>query len=604
MRIFRNLQTKLIVGMATVLLLHALFLVALLERTSARQLEDRYASTMRESVVKTRQLVDKELETIVAGAKKLNVDTDLYLLITNMATRANVDAHEKYNELDDRYFGDIQSIFRTNLTAPYFYSINKNLYYPYERFMASSLYHKSLEKRPYEHWAPTHRLTSEAQLMWGLPQKQLGNLNVFTYVRRINSIIVLDKQIVRIPLDIPNPYLIVDIRADLFDEYFSSSLLTPNSQFVVTTAAGELIAASDGAIASGDGDIYPWLADPPGSFPEENFALLRLPIGGEEHLVVMSASEVNGFVMALLMPLGDLRLPLTERIGMPLILSLIVSFGLIILVALYFTHVSRPIKLVAEAAESGNFSMLERDPDGELGRITNSLKALNDRLNRYVRENDEMARREQQSTMRYLESQLNPHFLRNTLSKISLKALSAGQNEIADSIYELSDVLQYALDVRTHFVYLYQDLDRLTHYVDIMNEQMSQKTSLFYEIEPHLYNCIVPKMLLQPFVENSILHGFRDKDSSGIIRVRATMAGDSEVELFVEDNGNGMRSEDMESMLKDSAGSHIGLSNANQRIKLLYGEGYGVDLYHAAFMTVHVRIPYITEVPEDPSTAL
>ena len=145
-----------------------------------------------------------------------------------------------------------------------------------------------------------------------------------------------------------------------------------------------------------------------------------------------------------------------------------------------------------------------------------------------------------------------------------------------------------------HVVFFYQDLQQLKQFVMAMQENKPQSFSVYYDIDSQLYDSIVPKMFLQPFVENSIVHGFRDQESGGLIQIRGVIEGEDAV-YYIEDNGCGMDAQ-MLSSITDEKNRISGCGNVHRRITLLYGQKYGVSFFSERGRTVAtVRIPLVYE---------
>lgn len=145
--------------------------------------------------------------------------------------------------------------------------------------------------------------------------------------------------------------------------------------------------------------------------------------------------------------------------------------------------------------------------------------------------------------------------------------------EISKMLLSLSDMLQYTFRNRQELVVFEEEYLWLQNYLHIMQIRFEGKFTVRYEVEKEIFRCQVPKLLLQPLVENAIVHGFRGMESGGVLVLRAARAAEDETMLLleVEDNGGGMTEEELDNAMN---GDHnrIGLSNAKQRLRLIYGE--------------------------------
>ena len=568
---------------------------ALIVRMDADRMNEYYGVMTLDSVQKNMMLTDQYLDDAIRKVKHFNVDVDLHTLVLETAQGNMLNAYALITRLQHRYFDEYDDLVAANITSSAFISSYRSISVPYAKFCGTPLYAASLFHRPNESWMPTESLANVAQLELsarGQAKERFLSQQVFSYARQLTASTVVGNQILTLPSDIERPYLVLNFSPALFSRYFNTSLPTEHSFYFVSSEEAEIVSASSD-MPEGFLEAFDF------SLAEENRVITQ-KVDGVEYMIGVARSCVTPWLGAIVIPSSDITGALAAHVGRVLLIMLGISLFVFLLAVFYFTRMARPIETIASAAGKGSFaelSALSRPGyPKELGVITSTLQTLNAQVEAYARQNREIAAREQQSTIRFLESQLNPHFLRNTLSHLQLQALSAGQDKLASGIQELGDILQYALDTKAHFVYLYQDIDQLKRYVSIM--QARHETApirLYFEIDPDLYECIIPKMLLQPFVENSILHGFSRDSKNAMVRVRAEQDEAGRMHLYIEDNGRGIDPEKVSGLLDDSSGGHIGCANANQRIKLLYGPEYGVEFLRTEYTVVHITMPCVRD---------
>jgi two-component system sensor histidine kinase YesM len=186
-----------------------------------------------------------------------------------------------------------------------------------------------------------------------------------------------------------------------------------------------------------------------------------------------------------------------------------------------------------------------------------------------------------------LQAQINPHFLHNTLDTISWSAmrLTGGRNDTSSMINSLAGLLRYALHDASTLVTLSEELENTRVYLELQAIRYKDLFEVVWDIETGTETLSVIKLILQPIVENAIVHGVKPLGQNGIITVCAK-AGDGCLRLTVRDNGIGMdkRSADMlQKKLSDQEAiyveRHIGITNVNQRIRLFFGDKYGVHVF-------------------------
>lgn len=213
-----------------------------------------------------------------------------------------------------------------------------------------------------------------------------------------------------------------------------------------------------------------------------------------------------------------------------------------------------------------------------------------------------LAEKKHSYEIQILKAQINPHLIYNTLNVIQTLAKLQKNERIANISGALSELLHYSVANTDQLVPLSCELQHAQSYLDIMQNKFLNDISLFLTIEDEVSNCKLLKMTLQPFIENSIRHGFSDIPGNYILIKAYLCEGD--VLIRITDNGKGISAEKLESLLKESprndelnGESHLGLKNVDRRLKLTFGEKYGLKILSVpnAQTTVLITIPYIQE---------
>ena len=208
---------------------------------------------------------------------------------------------------------------------------------------------------------------------------------------------------------------------------------------------------------------------------------------------------------------------------------------------------------------------------------------------------------EQKMSMLYLKSQVNPHFLYNTLDTIRIQAQLNGDKKVADLLMQLVDFFRLSVKVDRPMVTLDDEMELLDAYMALM---CYRYPDLQYDvdIDPELGGAQVPNFILQPLVENSLLHGLKNRGYRGEVRITA-QAADSQLEILVSDTGSGFTPETkaaIDHLLRSYArqpaklsGNSIGILNVQKRIKLLCGRDYGLSYTEneAGGVTAHILLP-------------
>ena len=236
----------------------------------------------------------------------------------------------------------------------------------------------------------------------------------------------------------------------------------------------------------------------------------------------------------------------------------------------------RELNAAMGAVEEGRLdTRLEVRSTDEMGQLAGRFNRMVERLHAHL---DESVRRRQElsdAQIRMMQAQLNPHFLYNTLDTVKWMGKINKVPEVATVAADLADILRSSIS-GDEFVTLSQELTTLNRYVEIQSIRFPGKFTLTTDVDEASLDVLVPKLMLQPIVENSIIHGFAE--SGGTISVTARLDA-GELEVTVRDDGCGMSDESMKRFRDPGANEkrhHLGLRNVDAILRLHYGEGHGL----------------------------
>lgn len=217
----------------------------------------------------------------------------------------------------------------------------------------------------------------------------------------------------------------------------------------------------------------------------------------------------------------------------------------------------------------------------------------------------ELINEQQKMEFKMLASQINPHFLYNTLETIRMKAFTVGDREVANGIKLLGKSMRYVLEnMGTTFAELQNELNHIETYIMIQKLRFGEKFDYQIQVDETIdtEKCMILPLLLQPIVENALLHGLEEIEEGGLITVQINRCGKSEdIRITITDNGCGMDEEQLTALRHDIEEKNpekkesIGLYNINQRIKLCYGEQYGMEIQSVIQKGTSVSILIKTE---------
>lgn len=204
-----------------------------------------------------------------------------------------------------------------------------------------------------------------------------------------------------------------------------------------------------------------------------------------------------------------------------------------------------------------------------------------------------------------LQSQINPHFLYNTLESITWMVEGERNDEAVFMISQLARLFRISLSQGRTIITVKEELQHAESYMNIQKVRYKNTFSVEFDVDPSLYSCCTVKLILQPILENAINYGVSSMEDCGEIRVTGRRE-DGNVILAVSDNGIGMSEEEVELVLTDSHrihkhGSGVGLVNVNNRIQILFGTEYGLSIESEPDegTTVSICIPEIPYTEEN-----
>lgn len=265
--------------------------------------------------------------------------------------------------------------------------------------------------------------------------------------------------------------------------------------------------------------------------------------------------------------------------------SLLVLFTLItIVVCIYLSRsITKPISNLNETIQkaSSNLQIVADQSDiEEINSLSHSFNQLIQKIDNLLKKIKEDAKLQRQSEIKVLQAQINPHFLYNTLDALNWKALQHQDAEMTTLIRSLCDFYRISLSNGDEFIPIKDEIKHVECYLKIQSIRFKNQFTYDLEVESHLLSMYCLKILLQPLIENAITHGLRPLDHPGKIHIRI-FTQENNIIMTVEDNGVGMSDQMLDEVnngLSNQALHKYGLYNINQRIRLTYGETYGIHI--------------------------
>lgn len=250
--------------------------------------------------------------------------------------------------------------------------------------------------------------------------------------------------------------------------------------------------------------------------------------------------------------------------------------------------ITNPIRKLASKMDNindiDNLSSISLNREDEFGQLAKSFNAMMTRIKRLVNELREMEIKKKDYELKMLQSQISPHFLYNTLACIGSLAKQQKITEVRETIKSLVLLLSFSFNRSSEFITLEEEIEGIKQYSYIQHVRFGDKYNLILQIEPSALRCKIFSFILQPIIENAIIHGIATCKEKREIIIKGKIV-DEDLILFIRDNGVGMEKSIYKNLLiidkegnKHKGFNSIGLKNVNDRIQIQYGYNYGLTI--------------------------
>lgn len=308
---------------------------------------------------------------------------------------------------------------------------------------------------------------------------------------------------------------------------------------------------------------------------------------GERYFISVRESSYNGWHYIYMLSNRDI---LRSVYNMNTIYILLLAAIVIVVITIgygFANAISRPIARLTESmkvVEEGNYSAIpiEHVPKrlpaiSEVVQLSRDFSQMIGKIDTLINEGYVKQLMIMEMKYKMLQQQINPHFLYNTLDTINWKAIETNNNDISVMVRALSRMLRGSIKIHD-VVSICEDMRFVEDYISIQRIRFEERLKFKVEIDPGVYSCQVPRLTLQPIVENCIKHNLEKYAGVCEIRISSYVSGNV-LEIRVDDNGKGADLQHIEMVLEgqaEAANSSIGLKNINERLKISFGEQYGI----------------------------
>lgn len=392
-----------------------------------------------------------------------------------------------------------------------------------------------------------------------------------------------------------NGIIVVDVNVNVFSDLIKSinSADLDSKTYLIDSQGGIIFSNQDGRLP--DVLIDKVLSNSKAS----GIGVLEEEIDGEKVLVTFNTSGFSGWHIVNLLSKSQLvkKAEVLKSSWILIgVLLLLVLFATALLISRGMTKPIGKLEKAIEQIRSGGLgSIIEWNNNDEFGPLINSFNAMSVRLKELVEQIYIQEQEKRKAEIMVLTNQINPHFIYNTLNTVKYMAIIQKNRGIAEIVEALMTVLNASLRNRNRFITIKEELEVLKLYIFIQETRYCEKFHITYDIEDEITECKTLDFILQPIVENAIFHGVEPKKGTGNIAIIGRRINDT-IEFLVEDNGVGMDSEKVKEVMDENQErERIGIINVHKRIKLYFGEKYGLEIESIKEVgtRVHICIPVL-----------
>lgn len=306
--------------------------------------------------------------------------------------------------------------------------------------------------------------------------------------------------------------------------------------------------------------------------------------GTERKLYTLSRSQKTGWTVVGAAYTSELLKNNKQARMLYILAAAILILAVFAISSILSREITKPLRRLSESmsrVEKGEFDRANVDVtmENEIGSLGKSYNLMTERIHTLMEENVYEQKQKRKSELKALQAQINPHFLYNTLDSIIWMSEAGQSDEVVEMTSALAKLLRQSISNDHEQVELGQEMEYVKNYLTIQKMRYQDKLEYTVEVDPKVRHVMIVKLVLQPIVENAIYHGIKYKGSKGTLRIRA-FAESEDVCIVIEDNGIGMDETALNIIFDETQKIHkqngVGVPNVQKRLKLYYGDKYGI----------------------------
>ncbi len=463
---------------------------------------------------------------------------------------------------------------------------------PYLRCMDESAYVSDLDQ-VHQSGIYQRALASDNGMIWQYVPKGKGDI----YETNRSDKVVLCRRIFDLTKKSTLGYVVIGADQNRFTEMCRTIVQKEEGVLVLGKDANELCRVGDV-----DEEVEAYLKGD--DFIRQDYKARKTHFTYGDYEVVCGQLDGGSSIVCKIVPRYSLQTNMLDIAHMPIVLLIGMLLGLLPLLVVISNLVTGPMQELSEAinkVSEGDFGQqVEVKTNDEVGEVARCFNRMVEDIRRLIDENYVITIREKESELLALQAQINPHFLYNTLDSLYWQAMNVGNEEIAETILALSQLFRLVLNQGEKEVTVGQEIELVSRYLQIQKVRFEKRLNYEISVEDAIKKAKMPKLILQPFVENAIVHGFEN----AIVPCRLTVTGKGEgdfIRFEVRDTGIGMRQDQIDAILEAKeeqyAKQRIGryaIKNIKERLQITYKGNFELKILSQVGhgTTVILSIPY------------
>lgn len=467
---------------------------------------------------------------------------------------------------------------------------------PYLRCMDASAYIDNLDV---VHNTDIYKktLASRNGMVWRSVSKGSGD----TYLSNRSDKIVLYREIFDLTQKKTLGYIVIGVSQEYFQNLCQNIVKNEKeSLLILDKNGGELVRA--GTLAE---KVENYLESE--EFVRQNYKERKKHFTYGDYEIICTQTEKNASIVCKIVPAYGMQMQILDIAYMPFILLIGMLIGLLPLLMIISNVVTKPLRRLCSAineVSTGDFEQqVEIMTHDEVGEVAECFNRMVYAIKELIDENYVITLAEKESELAALQAQINPHFLYNTLDSLYWQALDAENEEIAESILALSQLFRLVLSQGKREVTVGQETELISRYLQIQKMRFSKRLEYQIEIETSIRKAKIPKLILQPFVENAIVHGFENVSTPCELTVFGRREGDY-IRFEIRDTGIGMRQDQIDEIWEEEPDRYrkqrIGryaIKNIKERLQRKYQDRFTLEIQSEVGKgtTVFLTVPYEEE---------